>query len=267
VRRGVTLAPAPYEVLVALRSTQDMDEAAARAEAGCLDAEEHAQAARLRFAEDRRDHLAAHALLRRTLSALAPCDPATWVFAHGPGGKPHLATGGPLVFNLSHTRGWVACAVARGGAVGVDVERVRDAPDLAALALAYFSPLECDALQACAPADRAAHFAGLWTLKESCAKGLGTGIGMGLPDVSFQFPARAGPMTAHGAAAVGWQYALCELPGAQLAVAARAPLGSSVRFVLGACPPGCCWRGCTSGAVAAAREWALGFTDAQHPDT
>lgn len=249
----MTLAPAPYEVLVALRCTQEMDEAAAGAEAGCLDAAELAQAARLRFAEDRRDHLAAHALLRRTLSVLAPCDPAAWVFARGPGGKPQLAVGGPLVFNLSHTRGWVACAVARGGAVGVDVERVRDAPDLVALAQAHFSPPECAALQACAPADRAAHFAALWTLKEACAKGLGTGIGLGLPDVSFQLEGRTGPLVARGAAAPGWQYALCGLPGAQLAVAARAPQGERVRFVLGTPAPGGGWQGCSDGAVAATR--------------
>ncbi|MCC7548392.1 MAG: 4'-phosphopantetheinyl transferase superfamily protein [Burkholderiales bacterium] len=222
---------AALPVLVALRCTHDLDETAAQALADCLDAEERRQAARFAFAEDRRDYLVAHVLLRHALSALEPCDPAAWVFARGPGGKPCLAGGGTLEFNLSHTRGWAACAVARGSAVGLDVERVRTDPDLPALARAHFSAEECVALERSGVTAQAARFAELWSLKEAYAKGLGTGIGEGLPAVSFRLAA-GGALECldAGKALRRWQFALCALPDARLALAACAPVGGRIRM-------------------------------------
>lgn len=67
----------------------------------------------------------AHARLREILAAETGSDPQGLSFVRDPGtrGKPRLA-GAPadLSFNLSHTHGLIAIAVARGREVGVDVE-------------------------------------------------------------------------------------------------------------------------------------------------
>ena len=46
-------------------------------------------------------------------------------FVRGPGGKPGLPAGGATVFSLSHTDGLALIGVARGGTIGVDLERTR----------------------------------------------------------------------------------------------------------------------------------------------
>ena len=99
-----------------------------------LSAEERTRCARLAFASDRRDFIAAHALLRHALSAHGHRDAREWLFIPDANGKPELASAPgerpQLAFNLSHTRGLVACVVARDVDVGIDVERVGSGTDI-----------------------------------------------------------------------------------------------------------------------------------------
>jgi hypothetical protein len=91
---------------------------------GMLDAEELARADRYHFVSDRDTFTAAHALTRAMLSDATGLPTATWRYVTGEFGKPALVAGcagGGLRFNISHTRGFVACAIARDE-VGVDVE-------------------------------------------------------------------------------------------------------------------------------------------------
>src|SRR5215813_3615442 len=108
---------------VTYRETAAAPEGAA-ADLRLLSADEQRRHDRFAFAEDRRDYAAAHALLRRRLSAAVPIPPESWAFEAAPDGKPRLSTAcrldAPLSFNLSHTRGLVACAVAPGVDVGID---------------------------------------------------------------------------------------------------------------------------------------------------
>src|SRR5262245_51155873 len=76
-----------------------------------LDAEETEKAARFFAADDRRDYIAAHALLRRTLTVASPAtSPERWKFERTEHGKPYLRAAvtnnnSSLRFSLSHTRG------------------------------------------------------------------------------------------------------------------------------------------------------------------
>ena len=91
---------------------------------GMLDADELARADRYHFVSDRDTFIAAHALARAMLSDATGLPTAIWRYVTGEFGKPALAAdcaGGGLRFNISHTRGFVACAIARDE-VGVDVE-------------------------------------------------------------------------------------------------------------------------------------------------
>jgi 4'-phosphopantetheinyl transferase len=155
-----------------------------------LSPNERARQSRFMFARDRRDYAVAHGLLRRSLSRYADVPPESWRFCERPGGKPALVGdhGMPwLSFNLSHTHGLVACAIARGSEVGVDVESARRAVD-AGVANAFFSEVENADLRRCAsPVARATRFCQLWTLKEAYIKAIGKGLSHPLNTIVFGF--------------------------------------------------------------------------------
>jgi 4'-phosphopantetheinyl transferase len=179
---------APGEVHVRYRVTDTMEEADIASAAAMLSPDEHARYARLMFARDRRDYAAAHALLRTSLSQYAEVAPQQWTFRTDAGGKPSLVAdqaGSRLSFNLSHTHGLVACAIAGGADVGIDVESVDRVVD-DRVARRFFSERENADLSRCASdALRARRFLALWTLKEAYVKAIGQGLSHPLNTVVF----------------------------------------------------------------------------------
>jgi len=176
------------EAHVYYRLTEEMDETALADAVALLSPGEHTRYTRFVFARDRRDYAAAHALVRTSLSRYAEVAPRAWSFHEEPGGKPSLVAdpcAPPLSFSLSHTHGLVACAVAAGADVGIDVEQAdRDVDDR--VAQRFFSPRERDDLLGCASdALRAARFIDLWTLKEAYIKAIGTGLSHPLDTIVF----------------------------------------------------------------------------------
>src|SRR5258708_6820443 len=112
-----------------------------------LDDEGRSRADRMRFAADRDTFIAAHAPKRAMLSDATGQAVDRWRFRKGPFGKPALVGGdaeGGLDFNLAHTRGLVACAIARGD-VGVDVEVSDRRVDFLS-AERHFAPEEVEAI-------------------------------------------------------------------------------------------------------------------------
>jgi 4'-phosphopantetheinyl transferase len=218
------------EVHVWHRPTTDADAHALAEAAAVLSAPERERRDALRVPDDRRDYTLAHDLLRRTLSRYASLPPAEWRFASNPFGKPAVALppgsdAPPLSFSLSHTRGYVACAVARDLPVGVDVERIDRARDAVRLADRYFSAAEAAALRRCDGDARGALFGDLWTLKEAFVKAIGLGLSQPFTDLSFEIgPGGAIRFTPPASVnAAGWHFALFEpSPGLRLAVAACA---------------------------------------------
>jgi 4'-phosphopantetheinyl transferase len=141
---------------------------------GLLDAHERDRLGRLRRAADRARYLAAHALVRLVLAGDG-ASAARLSFDRScrcgaPHGKPVLP-GGPG-FSLSHAGELVGVAVRPDGAVGLDVEQVRDLADLPALAAHVHSPGE--RARGATP-DRAAFFR-TWTRKEALLKAAGDGL-------------------------------------------------------------------------------------------
>src|SRR4051794_3096098 len=168
--------------------------------ASLLDAAERENAGRFAFERDRRHYIAAHALLRVMLSSIVPVPPRDWRFETGLFGRPEIVptpTDVPLRFNLSHTRGLVACCVTLRRDVGLDVEAVdRPMPDIDEIA-AYFTQDERALLRLSAPARRYQLFFKLWTLKEAYIKAVGKGLsvpldsfGFALDPIGIRFPDR-----------------------------------------------------------------------------
>ncbi len=143
-----------------------------------------------RFAADAQLYLAAHVLLRTTLSRYANVPPADWRFVRGRHGRPEIAPelGAPhrLRFNLSHTRGLAACAVTDRVAVGVDVEPLDRMVDYQVLADRWFSRREARQLRALPVAQQRTRFLEYWTLKEAYIKACGGGLSIPLDGFSFE---------------------------------------------------------------------------------
>jgi 4'-phosphopantetheinyl transferase len=153
-----------------------------------LDERERERAGRFRLAADRESYIAAHALTRALLSHLEGRPPGAWRFVAAGGGKPEIDPAlGPLRirFNLSHTRGFVACAAALDNEIGLDVEC--DERDISEFDLARrcFAPEEVVLLQEL-PADRRRRaFFRIWTLKEAYIKATGQGLACPLDAFAF----------------------------------------------------------------------------------
>lgn len=221
-------------VHVWFRVTGAIEEAAAAPAVSLLSQEERARHDRLIFPRDRRDFAEAHALTRRVLSLYEDVPPAGWRFETAPGGKPFLpraAGTAPLHFNLSHTRGLVACAVTRDGDVGLDVESIDRPVDERGISRRYFTPAEDTFLHACRDDERATRFIELWTLKEAYIKAIGQGLAHPLNEFGFAFEGTGGVRfdAPSGTDATEWTFALfAPVPSARMAVAVRSPASCAI---------------------------------------
>ena len=211
------------------------DERAARF--ALLSADERERGLRIRAVAARETHALAHAIARSALARAAGVDPDAIAFRTGPRGKPEIA--GPpaaaaLGFNLSHTDGLAACALARDAAVGVDVEARDRKVDPLLIAARFFAPAECAALEALDAERRRERFLALWTAKEALLKALGAGIAGGLAHVVFDLAAETPRLTAGPLAGdpARWQIALfAPTPSHLLALAVERAPGAALRSV------------------------------------
>jgi 4'-phosphopantetheinyl transferase len=155
-----------------------------------LDPEERARADAFRTPELRARFVAAHALVRTTLSGYAPLPPEEWRFAHGPEGRPSLVDPPlDLHFSLSHAEDHAAVAVALGRRPGLDLEELDVETDVLGVAGRYFTSSEQAMLRAASGMERPERFATLWTIKEAVLKARGAGLSAGLMSVAVQLDA------------------------------------------------------------------------------
>lgn len=207
-----------------------------------LDQDERARAARFHFEADRREFIAAHALLRSMLTSYLDTPSDAWRFSIDANGKPRVdpSIGSPEVeFNLSHTRGLVAVAVASHGAIGVDVERIDAAKADFAIAQAYFAPAEVEMLRRTPAAGQPMCFFRLWTLKEAYIKAIGAGLAAPLDSFAFTFePIRIDFGPGANSDAADWQFAILPTTDQHvLSVAVGRPAGEAARLTLRALAP------------------------------
>ena len=139
--------------------------------------EERAEADRRRRGRDR--FVAGRGLLRQVLGRHLGIEAATLRFGRSPAGKPFLRdlTAAPA-FSASRSGAWQGIALTTHGAVGLDIERLRDDVDCSAVAEHLFAPGERAALAALAPAARRRAFFSGWVRREACLKGVGTGLAL-----------------------------------------------------------------------------------------
>jgi 4'-phosphopantetheinyl transferase len=123
----------------------------------------------------------------------------------------------------------VACAVARGTSLGIDVERVDRMQLGPQIADRYFAEAEIRMLDRHAPDEYAGRFIELWTLKEAYIKAVGTGLAHPLDSFAFAFEGESALQfgAPPGVAASDWQFLLAApTPDYRLAIAVS---GSAAR--------------------------------------
>ena len=115
-------------------------------------------------------------VLRRVLGQALRTDATRVELVTREDGKPVLADDSlGLHFNVAHSGGWVAVAVA-GADVGVDLETDREVPNAADLVKRFFAPEEQRQYEALPHERKPAGFVRGWTCKEAVLKGVGAGM-------------------------------------------------------------------------------------------
>lgn len=154
-------------------------ETKSRSDFALLSHDEVGRAQRFRRKRDRCRFAAGRAAMRRILARYLECNPAELAFDYGSAGKPALAApwaAASLAFNLSHSEDQGVLALTCNREVGVDLERIRAARDLPALARRFFAPGEVAALaEFDSPLFEQAFFT-CWTRKEALLKAFGSGL-------------------------------------------------------------------------------------------
>lgn len=150
-----------------------------------LSEDERARRDRFLFPKLRRDFVTTRWLVRSILSERLSVPARELRFRTNAYGRPFLVAYPDLSFNISHTEGLIALAVAQRGAIGMDVERLQTRRATSALADFSFAASERIALNAIGAEEFDEAFFTYWTLKESYIKALGTGLSTPLDSFAF----------------------------------------------------------------------------------
>lgn len=161
--------------------TEALDAADLEAAVALLSHAERERHARFGFARDRREYAVAHALVRVVVGAVLGVPPSGVELTADDRGKPMVVLSNSQkrrpAFSLSHCQGLATCVVAPEALVGIDVEAMHASVDFSRIAAEYFTPAECEGLEACHGDARVRRFYALWTLKEALFKATGLAPG------------------------------------------------------------------------------------------
>ena len=97
-------------------------------------------------------------------------------FCYGKNGKPALVRKwgkGNINFNLSHSEGLALYVFTRDREIGVDIEHIRDIPEMDQIAARFFSVRENAVFRALPESKKKEAFFSCWTRKEAFIKALG----------------------------------------------------------------------------------------------
>ncbi len=159
----------------------------AGSEFSVLSDDEIDRAKRFLFEKDRIRFTRCRSALRELLASYLAIPAAEVRFDYLAGGKPQLAADlNPrgLQFNVSHSGVVALIAISDACLLGVDVEKIRDEVDTAALAERFFSLRERAGLRALPDHLRVPGFFACWTRKEAFIKATGDGLSFPLADFS-----------------------------------------------------------------------------------
>jgi 4'-phosphopantetheinyl transferase len=144
-----------------------------------LSADERIRTARFHFQEDRKRFIVRHGMLRMILGCYLGVEASELQFCYGKNRKPAIVeTFGKrtIRFNLSHSNGVAIFAFARDREIGVDIEYIRNIPEMEQIAERFFSIKENEILESLPKINKKEAFYNAWVCKEAIVKALGDGL-------------------------------------------------------------------------------------------
>jgi len=141
--------------------------------AALLSPVERGRAARFGRPELRDRYIVGRATLRILLGRRLGRDPAEVEIRRGARGRPHVADGGTLDFNVSHTDGVAIFGFTNDHRIGVDIEHGERQLNVDGIARKFMAPDEQSAIKHLAPDERRRALLRLWTCKEAMSKATG----------------------------------------------------------------------------------------------
>jgi 4'-phosphopantetheinyl transferase len=151
-----------------------------------LSIDERVRAERFHFQKDRKRFSVGRWILRTILGYYLNVEPSLLRFCYGKYGKPALATTfgkETILFNMSDSEGLALYAFTRGHEIGIDIEHIRDIPEMDQIAEQYFSARENAVFRSLPESKKREAFFSFWTRKEAFMKAKGEGLGLGLNQV------------------------------------------------------------------------------------
>lgn len=139
---------------------------------------------------DRERYIYSHGVLRSILGSYINYKPQQLIFESDDYTKPFLAGPGNyqnIQFNLSHSGDLTLIALTREKAVGIDVEQIRNIPEMHEIIRGTFSADEREYLNTLSPENIEEGFFACWTAKEAIVKGMGGGLSYPLDNFTIIF--------------------------------------------------------------------------------
>ena len=151
-----------------------------------LSESEKSRAARFHFERDRNRYITAHGTLRQLLGRYLNVPAQDVRFNYGDYGKPELANDhadGHIYFNMSHSSATALYGFTRNCPIGVDIERIKEIPDMDEVAGQFFSAKEKNVFKKLAQVKKIRAFYRCWTVKEAFVKAVGHGLHLPLESI------------------------------------------------------------------------------------
>jgi len=155
-----------------------------------LSIDERIKAEHFHFERERRRFIVGRGILRRILGFYLSIKPVDLQFSYGKNGKPGLANSfgnRRIDFNMTRSEGLALYGFALDRQIGVDVERMRDIPEMNRIVEIFFSERENDIFRSLPENRKKEAFFRCWTRKEAFIKATGNGLSQSLDrfDVSM----------------------------------------------------------------------------------
>ena len=143
-----------------------------------LSSEERTRAKRFKFLNDHHRYLVQHGMLRVLLSGYMKKEPQQVEIRTSLNGKPYVTSQdrGAIHFSASRSDEFVMLAFSCIDSIGIDIEKIRNIPDILEIVERHFTHNEKKEILSCSEASRLELFYKLWTRKEAVLKAQGEGL-------------------------------------------------------------------------------------------
>lgn len=158
-----------------------------------LSEKEKKQVERFPFQSEKNQHVLTRYLLRFMFNKFYNRPFESFEFESDDKGKlsllnlPHET---PIYFNISHTKGMIACAFSKAKFIGIDIESTTREINHVDFANSIFSQAEFRQIKGLSEIEGRELFFKIWTLKEAYLKALGVGIVDNLNEINFDVLAK-----------------------------------------------------------------------------